>query len=117
MPRSALLSSSLLERTADLIVDGVHGLDRGRALNLLKQAARENSSLRRLCDHLSEHPDGLRRPRSDAPLVLARIAGLLAEAGYDVGQPVCLHCGRAIPLTHPVPGGWGAPDLPDCGSL
>jgi hypothetical protein len=105
MPKPALLSSALLEKTADLIVDGVHSLDRGPALDLLKQAARENSSLRRLYDHLSEHPEGLRSPCSDAPLVLARIARLLAEAGYDVGQPVCSDCGRAIPLPHSVPGG------------
>lgn len=105
MPRQPPISSTLLVATVDLIVAGIPGLDQALALQLLTQAARTNASLRQLRDHLHEHPDGLSRPHSDAPLALGRIARLLSESGYDVGEPGCLDCGRAVVLPHNVPGG------------
>jgi hypothetical protein len=105
MPRQPPLSSALFESTADLIVREIPRLDRGQALELLTQAARTNASLRQLLDHLQEHPDGLRRPRSDAPLALGRIARFLLESGYEVGEPGCHDCGRAAVLPHKIPGG------------
>ena len=105
MPRQPPLSSALLATTVNLIVTGIPGLDQGLALELLKQAARTNASLRQLRDYLQEHPSGLRRPRSDAPLALGRLARLLLKSGYDVGEPGCLDCDRAVVLPHKIPGG------------
>jgi len=89
MPKQPPLSSALLADTAGLIAAGVDGLHRDLALNVVMQAAQANSSLRQLRDYLEEHPGVFRDPRSDAPLALGRVARILAEAGYDIGQPGC----------------------------
>ena len=78
MPRQATLSAALLGDTVDLVVAGIEGLHRDQALDVVIRGAKANSALRQLRDHLLEHQDGLRNPRSDAPLALGRVARLLA---------------------------------------
>jgi hypothetical protein len=105
MPHQATLSAALLADTVDLIVAGIEGLHRDQALDVVMRSAKANSALRQLRDYLLEHQDGLHDPRSDAPLALGRVARLLAQSGYDVGEPACRDCGRVIDLPYKVSGG------------
>lgn len=45
--------------------------------------------------YLDQHPEALRVPPPDCPLVLARLLHLLAAAGHPVTAPACSICGRS----------------------
>lgn len=91
---------------ADAVADAVAGLDAGTAAVLVGQAARGPAALRQLSQHLAAHPDALATGSGDVPLPVARLAGLLAGAGYGgIRVPACLACGRTGELPHRSAGG------------
>ena len=88
------------------LADTVAGLDAGTAAVLASQAAPRPAAVRQLSQHLAAYPDALATGSGDVPLPVARLAGLLAGAGYaGIRVPACLACGRTGELPHRAAGG------------
>lgn len=91
---------------AGQLADTVAGLDAGTAAVMASQAAPRPAAVRQLGQHLAAYPDALATGSGDVPLPVARLAGLLAGAGYaGIRVPACLACGRTGELPHRAAGG------------